>query len=144
MLKLHDFCNRAIVGYARLSTRDPSPAVQLDALHHAGCECVFTEKMSGAQRERPELKAALNYLNAGDTLMVWKLDRLARSTRQLVATTAELQRRNVGLRVLTQAIDTTMICPPLSGPETMIVWTTKGMTNAKQEAQAGRDYREAA
>ncbi|MDX5986409.1 recombinase family protein [Sphingomonas echinoides] len=96
-----------IVGYARLSTRDPSPAVQLDALHHAGCECVFTEKMSGAQRERPELKAALNYLNAGDTLMVWKLDRLARSTRQLVATTAELQRRNVGLRVLTQAIDTT-------------------------------------
>jgi DNA invertase Pin-like site-specific DNA recombinase len=64
------------------------------------------EKASGAQRDRPELKAALDYLCAGDTLMVWKLDRLARSVRQLVETTAELQRRDIGLKVLTQAIDT--------------------------------------
>ncbi|WP_197418983.1 recombinase family protein, partial [Sphingomonas sp. CCH18-H6] len=71
---------------ARVSTRDQSPALQLDALRQAGCERVFMEKASGAQRDRPELKAALDYLRAGDTLVVWKLDRLARSVRQLVET----------------------------------------------------------
>ncbi len=95
-----------VVGYARISTRDQSPALQLDALRGAGCDRVYVEKASGAQRDRPELKAALDYLCAGDTLMVWKLDRLARSVRQLVETTAELQRRDIGLKVLTQAIDT--------------------------------------
>ncbi len=65
------------------------------------------EKASGAQRDRPELKAALDYLRAGDTLVVWKLDRLARSVRQLVETAEDLAKREIGLRVLTQAIDTT-------------------------------------
>lgn len=96
-----------VVGYARVSTRDQSPALQLDALRDAGCDRVYMEKASGAQRDRPELKAALDYLRAGDTLMVWKLDRLARSVRQLVETAADLQRRDIGLKVLTQAIDTT-------------------------------------
>ena len=96
-----------LVGYARVSTRDQSPALQLDALRQAGCERVFMEKASGAQRDRPELKAALDYLRAGDTLVVWKLDRLARSVRQLVETAEDLAKREIGLRVLTQAIDTT-------------------------------------
>ena len=96
-----------IVGYARASTRDQSPNPQLEALMAAGCRRVFTETVSGAQRDRPELKAALAHLKAGDALIVWKLDRLARNVRQLVETTAELQGRHVELRVLTQPIDTT-------------------------------------
>ena len=96
-----------LVGYARVSTRDQSPALQIDALHAAGCERVFTEKASGAQRDRPELRAALDYIRAGDSLVVWKLDRLARSVRQLVETAEDLAKREIGLRVLTQAIDTT-------------------------------------
>lgn len=68
---------------------------------------MFTEQASGAARNRPELKGALDYVRAGDTLVVWKLDRLARSVRQLVETAADLQRREIGLKVLTQAIDTT-------------------------------------
>lgn len=95
------------VGYARVSTCDQSPALQLDALREAGCERVFTEKASGAARDRPELKAALDYIRAGDTLVVWKLDRLVRSVRQLVETAEDLANRETGLRVLTQAIDTT-------------------------------------
>jgi len=95
------------VGYARVSTRDQNPASQIDALKAAGCDRVFMEKASGANRERPELKAALDYLRSGDTLVVWKLDRLARSVRQLVETAEDLARREIGLKVLTQAIDTT-------------------------------------
>jgi len=95
------------VGYARVSTRDQNPALQIDALTAVGCGRVFTEKASGAQRDRPELKAALDYIRAGDTLVVWKLDRLARSVRQLVETAEDLQKREIGLKVLTQQIDTT-------------------------------------
>lgn len=95
------------VGYARVSTRDQNPASQIDALNTAGCDRVFMEKASGANRDRPELKAALDYIRAGDTLIVWKLDRLARSVRQLVETAEELAQREIGLKVLTQQIDTT-------------------------------------
>jgi DNA invertase Pin-like site-specific DNA recombinase len=82
-------------------------ALQLDALRAAGSERVYTEKASGAQRERPELKAALDYAREGDTLVVWKLDRLARSIRQLIETVEDLEQRKIGLRSLTEAIDTT-------------------------------------
>ena len=75
-----------LVGYARVSTQDQNPELQLDALKEAGCEKVFVEKASGAQRDRPELKAALDYMRSGDTLVVWKLDRLARSLKQLIET----------------------------------------------------------
>lgn len=95
-----------LIGYARVSTRDQNPVVQIDALAAAGCERVFTETASGAQRDRPELRAALDYLRAGDTLVVWKLDRLARSVRQLVETAEDLRQREIGLKVLTQQIDT--------------------------------------
>ncbi len=72
-----------------------------------GCEKLFTEKTSGAQLDRPQLKAALDYMREGDTLVVWKLDRLARSLKQLIETVEEMERRGIGLRSLTEAIDTT-------------------------------------
>lgn len=96
-----------LVGYARVSTQDQKPALQLDALKVAGCEKVFTEKASGAQRDRPELAAALSYMRPGDSLVVWKLDRLARSLPQLIETVAQLESKGIGLRSLTEAIDTT-------------------------------------
>ena len=95
-----------LVGYARVSTLDQKPAFQLNALKATGCKRIFTEKASGAQRDRPELKAALAYLRQGDTLVVWKLDRLARSMRQLIETVEDLQARGIELRSLTESIDT--------------------------------------
>jgi DNA invertase Pin-like site-specific DNA recombinase len=97
----------SLVGYARVSTRDQDATLQRDALTKVGCERVFEEAASGAQRDRPQLMAALDYLRAGDTLTVWKLDRLARSLKQLIETVEELERRQIGFRSLTEAIDTT-------------------------------------
>src|SRR5208337_1458299 len=96
-----------LVGYARVSTRDQKPHLQLDALKELGCEQIFEEMASGAKRDRPELMAALKYMRAGDTLVVWKLDRLARSTRQLLETVELLEQRKIGLKTITQSIDTT-------------------------------------
>jgi len=99
--------SEVLVGYARVSTQDQNPALQLDALKAIGCEKVFVEKASGAQRERPEMKAALDYMRAGDSLVVWKLDRLARSMKQLIETVEMLEGQGIGFRSLTEAIDTT-------------------------------------
>lgn len=96
-----------LIGYARVSTQDQNPELQQDALTKAGCEKVFTEKASGAQRDRPQLKAALEYMRSGDTLVVWKLDRLARSLRQLIETVDMLEKSGIGFRSITEAIDTT-------------------------------------
>jgi DNA invertase Pin-like site-specific DNA recombinase len=96
-----------LVGYARVSTQDQNTDLQLDAFKAAGCEKVFVEKASGAQRDRTELKAALAYVRAGDTLVVWKLDRLARSLKQLIETVELLDNSQIGFRSLTEAIDTT-------------------------------------
>ena len=96
-----------LIGYARVSTQDQKPGLQLDALKVAGCDRVFEEKASGAQRDRPQLKAALEYMRAGDTLIVWKLDRLARSMKQLIETVEKLEGQGIGFRSLTEAIDTT-------------------------------------
>ena len=96
-----------LVGYARVSTQDQKPELQLDALQAAGCEKVFVEKASGAQRDRPELKAAVEFMREGDALVVWKLDRLARSMKQLIETVEGLDDRKIGFRSLTEAIDTT-------------------------------------
>lgn len=95
-----------LIGYARVSARDQKPHLQLDALQQAGCERVFEETASGAKRERPELQAALDFMRSGDTLVIWKLDRLARSTRQLLDTVEGLLRRGIELKTLTQDIDT--------------------------------------
>jgi DNA invertase Pin-like site-specific DNA recombinase len=98
-----------LIGYARVSTQDQNSSLQMDALRNVGCERIFTEQASGAQRDRPQLKAALNYIRDGgdDVLVVWRLDRLARSLGQLIETVEGLERRGVGFRSLTEAIDTT-------------------------------------
>lgn len=96
-----------LIGYARVSTRDQNPDLQLDALGEAGCGKIFQERRSGAQRDRPELAKALEYMRAGDVLVVWKLDRLARSLRQLIGTVGRLEEAEIGFRSITEAIDTT-------------------------------------
>ena len=95
------------VGYARVSTLDQNPQLQIDALKAAGCTKLFVEKASGAKEDRPQLAAALDYLRPGDTLVVWKLDRLARSIKQLIQTVDELKAKDIGFCSLTEAIDTT-------------------------------------
>jgi DNA invertase Pin-like site-specific DNA recombinase len=97
----------ALLGYARVSTLEQDPALQLDALARAGCERVFSDKASGALDERPELARVLDQARAGDTLIVWRLDRLGQSLRHLVETVTELERRGVGFRSLNESIDTT-------------------------------------
>lgn len=95
------------IGYARVSTQDQKPELQIDGLKVAGCERIFEEKASGAKRDRPELQAALDYMREGDTLVVWKLDRLARSLKQLIETAEDLEARGMGLKSITENIDTT-------------------------------------
>ncbi|SOD42705.1 recombinase family protein [Nitrosovibrio sp. Nv4] len=94
------------IGYARVSTQEQDLALQLDALTKEGCEKIFQEKASGAQRDRPELKAALSYMRKGDTLVVWKLDRLARSMKQLIETIESFQDEGIGLKSIQDPIDT--------------------------------------
>jgi DNA invertase Pin-like site-specific DNA recombinase len=96
-----------LIGYARVSTLDQNSALQLDALKAAGCERIFEEKASGAKEDRPELAKALDHMRKGDVLVVWKLDRLARSLKQLVLVLEDLGKRGVGFRCLAPAIDTT-------------------------------------
>lgn len=96
-----------IIGYARVSTQDQNPQLQLDALSGATCEQVFHETATGTLRERPELTACLRILRKGDSLVVWKLDRLARSLKDLVEIVHDLNQRGVGFRSLTESIDTT-------------------------------------
>lgn len=95
-----------LIGYARVSTQDQKTELQMDALRAVGCDRIFVEKASGAQRDRPELNAALEYVRSGDTIIVWKLDRLARSLKQLIETVDDLQHREIGFRSLTESIDT--------------------------------------
>jgi DNA invertase Pin-like site-specific DNA recombinase len=81
--------------------------LQLDALRAAGCKKLYVEKVSSAKEVRPQLAAALDYMRPGDTLVVWKLDRLARSMKQLIETVDLLKARGIGFRSLTEGIDTT-------------------------------------
>jgi DNA invertase Pin-like site-specific DNA recombinase len=94
------------IGYARVSTQDQNSNLQLDALQTAGCEKVFSEKASGSKTDRPELLKALEYARSGDTIVVWKLDRLARSMKQLIITMEMLKERGIALETLTEKIDT--------------------------------------
>ena len=95
------------VGYARVSTSDQDAALQHDALTEAGCARIYTDSASGALAERPQLAAALDHLHPGDTLVVWRLDRLGRSLRHLIETVEQLEQRGVGFRSLRESIDTT-------------------------------------
>jgi DNA invertase Pin-like site-specific DNA recombinase len=90
------------IGYARVSTEDQHVDLQLDALTQAGCQRLFCEKVSGAGHQRPELLRMLEQLRAGDTVVVWKLDRLARSTRDLLATVEAIRAAGATFRSLSE------------------------------------------
>jgi DNA invertase Pin-like site-specific DNA recombinase len=96
-----------LIGYARVSTLDQTLALQQDALRAAGCEQLYTDTVSGSVTERPGLTQALSHLRAGNTLVVWRLDRLGRSLPHLIETVGQLQERGVGFRSLQEQIDTT-------------------------------------
>ena len=137
-----------LVGYARVSTQEQNLDLQTTALKEAGCQKIFTEKASGAQRDRPELMAAINYVRPGeDVLVIWKLDRLARSLKQLIETVEKLEAQNIGLLSLTEAINTTTsggrlifhIFASLAEFERSIIRerTTAGLMAAKQNGRVG-------
>lgn len=95
------------MGYARVSTTDQKADLQIDALKAAGCEKIFVDTISGAKVARPQMDKMLDALRQGDTVVVWRLDRLGRSLQHLIAMVQELDQRGVGFRSLTESIDTT-------------------------------------
>jgi DNA invertase Pin-like site-specific DNA recombinase len=96
-----------LIGYARVSTDEQTLALQTDSLTKAGCERLFTDTASGAKTDRPGLEEALAYVRPGDTLVVWRLDRLGRSLRHLIDTSTELETAGIGFKSLQESIDTT-------------------------------------
>src|SRR4051795_9282696 len=96
-----------MIGYARVSTLDQTLALQQDALTAAGCEQLYTDTASGSVTDRPGLTQALSHLRTGDTLVVWRLDRLGRSLAHLIDTIRQLQERGIGFRSLQEQLDTT-------------------------------------
>jgi DNA invertase Pin-like site-specific DNA recombinase len=96
-----------LIGYARVSTQDQNLSSQLDALQNAGCAEIYREKMTGAHKHRPELEKLLGKLRPGDTVIIWKLDRLARSLNDLISLVNQIQEKGAALRSLNDQIDTT-------------------------------------
>ncbi|MDP7735117.1 recombinase family protein [Mycobacterium paragordonae] len=97
----------AIIGYARVSTTDQNPQLQLDALRDAGAVRVFTDHgVSGSKAHRPQLDACLDHLREGDVLTVWKLDRLGRNTQHVLAVVDDLTSRGIGFRSITEGLHT--------------------------------------
>jgi DNA invertase Pin-like site-specific DNA recombinase len=97
----------ALIGYARVSTTEQHLHLQQDALEKAGCLKIFTDTISGVKSERKGLDEALSYIRGGDTLVVWRLDRLGRSLKDLIERITALHSRNIGFKSLTEQIDTT-------------------------------------
>ena len=95
------------IGYARVSTQDQELGLQLDALEQAGCEKIYQEKVSGAAKARPQLEALLEHLRKGDVVVVWKLDRLARSLKDLVSLVNQIQEKGTSFQSVNDQIDTT-------------------------------------
>ena len=96
-----------LIGYARVSTHDQTLNLQLGRLKEAGCTRIFEDHISGTKAERPGLANAMSHLRAGDTLVVWRLDRLGRSLRHLIDTITGLEAQSIGFRSLQENIDTT-------------------------------------
>jgi DNA invertase Pin-like site-specific DNA recombinase len=96
-----------LIGYARVSREDQNLELQLQALKNASCDRIFSDKKSGNQVARKGLEEALSHLRAGDTLIVWKLDRLGRTVKQLVDLVSDLESRAINFKSLTDGIDTT-------------------------------------
>ena len=95
-----------IIGYARVSTKDQNLDLQIEALKKAGCEKIFKEKISGALKERPELDAMISQLRVGDTIVVWKLDRLGRSLKNIIDLVLDFNQKQVVVKGLTDGVDT--------------------------------------
>lgn len=95
-----------LIGYARVSTQDQNIDWQIDLLKKAGCERVYDEKVSGSKSNRPKLEECLRHLRSGDTLVVWKIDRLGRSLKDLLDIMASLQERKITFKSLTESLDT--------------------------------------
>lgn len=102
-----NFLTVMLIGYERVSTDDQNLALQQDALQTAGCDKIFSDKMSGVKADRPGLQQALAYVRSGDTLVVWRLDRLGRSLKDLIALVEDLEQRQIGFRSLQESINTT-------------------------------------
>jgi DNA invertase Pin-like site-specific DNA recombinase len=96
-----------LIGYARVSTTDQTLDLQKDALQKAGCDRIFTDTASGAKQERHGFDEAPSHLREGDSLVVWRLDRLGRSLKHLIETITSLDNRKIGFKSITEAIDTT-------------------------------------
>lgn len=96
-----------LIGYARVSTQDQNLDLQRSALEQAGCERIYEDQVSGSRSERPGLKAMLDFIREGDTLVVWKLDRLGRSVKGLVDLVCEFSTKGINFKSLTDSIDTT-------------------------------------
>lgn len=106
MSSLTNIGNYMLIGYARVSTDDQNLNLQRDALKQSGCDQIFEDQLSGAKAERPGLLEALKYARSGDTLVVWRLDRLSRSLKNLIEMVAKLDERSIGLKSLHEAVDT--------------------------------------
>ena len=135
------------IGYARVSTRDQNLDLQTAALRKVDCDRIFEETMSGAKRERPELARVLDHLRAGDTLVVWKLDRLGRSVKDLVELVGDLEKRGVHFQSVTDNIDTStpagrfffhvMASLAQMERELLIERTRAGLDAAKSQGRVG-------
>jgi DNA invertase Pin-like site-specific DNA recombinase len=136
-----------LIGYARVSTHDQTLNLQRDALEKADCTRIFTDTASGAKAERKGLEEALSYVRKGDTLVVWRLDRLGRSLPHLIATMTSLEEQGIGFKSLTENIDTTTsggklifhIFGALAEFERNLIRerTTAGLTAARERGRKG-------
>ncbi len=95
-----------LIGYARVSTDDQNLDLQMDALKKAGCDRILEDQISGAKAERPGLQEALSYARTGDTIVVWRLDRLSRSLKDLIEMVTLLESKGIGLKSVQEAVDT--------------------------------------
>ena len=137
----------SIIGYSRVSTTDQNPEAQNDALKTSGAERIFSDVYTGTKSSRPEFDKAIEYLRSGDTLVVTRLDRLGRSTKDLLNISEQLRSRDIGLRVTEQNIDTataegrlffTIISAFAEFEHTLIVSRTKdGLAAAKARGRVG-------
>ena len=136
-----------LIGYARVSTQEQNLDLQIEALKSAGCEKIFEDKMSGTRADRPGLGRALEMLREGDTLVIWKLDRLGRTVVGLVSLVSDLSTRGVQFRSITDCIDTSttagrfffniMASLAQMEKELTVERTRAGLAVAKQQGRTG-------